>query len=104
VEGVVVVTDYLTNKLLINSIEAHKRIVIEGETVDLASIGYEEGTPLNRVHQFNAFNILTKLRFPRDEVLNVESKSRAFLDDLAKRNLATKEILESLLKYRDGIK
>ncbi|MFC4022697.1 hypothetical protein ACFOUV_02555 [Oceanobacillus longus] len=96
--------EYLTDRLLANSIEAHKRIVTEGESVDLASLSYEEGTPFDRVHQHNAFTILSKLDFPKDEVLNVSSESTKHLDDLAATDRPTEEIIQSLLKYRDEIK
>ncbi|MGG3556275.1 hypothetical protein ABES23_06175 [Peribacillus frigoritolerans] len=92
---------YLKDHLLVRSIVAHKKIVSEGEAVNLVSIGYEEGTPLERVHQYNAFTIMTKLQFPKDEVLNISSKSRQYLDELAEKNLSVEETLQLLIDYRD---
>ncbi|MEG8975380.1 hypothetical protein U8Y98_01540 [Priestia megaterium] len=89
--------------LLIRSIEAHKRILAEGQNVDLASIFYEEGTPFERVYEYNGFTILTKLQFPKDEVLNIESKSRQYLDEIAQKDLPIEEIIQLLIEYRNEI-
>jgi len=97
------VNKHIKNRLLIRSIEAHKRILVEGQNVDLASIFYEEGTPFERVHEYNAFTILTKLQFPKDEVLNNESKSRQYLDEIALKDLPTEEIIQLLIEYRNEI-
>ncbi|MFS0688293.1 hypothetical protein AB1K89_03435 [Sporosarcina sp. 179-K 8C2 HS] len=86
-----------------NAIQAHKRIISEGEAVDLKSINYEEGTPFERVHQYNAFMILSKLDFKKDEVLNVASDSRRYLDELAAKDLTNEEIIQSLIEYRQRI-
>lgn len=94
---------YMKNRLLVTKIEAHKKIVTEGESVDLTSIFYEEGAPFERVHQYNAFTILTKLQFPKDEVLNYESKSRQYLDEIAAKDLPAEEIIQLLVEYRDEI-
>ncbi|MDP9742870.1 UNVERIFIED_ORG: hypothetical protein QFZ59_004700 [Bacillus sp. B2I3] len=91
----------MKDKFLYNSIVAHTKIMTEGEAVDLVSIGYEEGTPLERVHQYNAFTIMTKLQFPKEEVLNNSSKSRQYLDELAEKNLSVEETLQLLIDYRD---
>ena len=93
----------IKDHLLIRSIEAHKRILAEGQNVDLASISYEEGTPFERVHEYNAFTILTKLQFPKDEVLNTESKSRQYLDKIAVKELPAEEIIQLLIEYRNEI-
>jgi predicted ATP-dependent Lon-type protease len=77
------VKEFLNDRLLRRSIEAHKKIITEGEVVDLASIGYEDGTLLDRVHGYNAFTILTKLSFNGDEVVNPKSESAKHLDELA---------------------
>ncbi|MEK4406683.1 hypothetical protein MKZ26_20165 [Sporosarcina sp. FSL K6-6792] len=94
--------EYLKDKLLLNAIQAHKRIISEGEAVDLASINFEEGTPFERVHQYNAFMILSKLDFERDEVLNVASDSRKYLDELAAKDLPNDTIIQTLLEYRQS--
>jgi hypothetical protein len=94
---------YPRDRLLVVSIEAHKKIVTEGESVDLSSIYYEKGTPLDRVHQYNAFTILSKLKFPKDESSNPASDSTKYLDELAAKDLPTEEIIQLLLEYRDKI-
>lgn len=92
---------YLKDRLLVRAIRVHKRILSEGESVDLDSIGYEEGTPFVSVHQYNAFMILTKLEFPKDEVLNNDSNSRKYLDEITAKDLPNEEIIQSLLEYRN---
>lgn len=94
---------YLNNRLLANSIEAHKKIITEGESVDLESIVYEKGTPFEQVHRYNAYTILSILQFPKDEILNYSSKSRQYLDDIAAKGLSVEEMLQLLIEYRDGI-
>jgi hypothetical protein len=94
---------YLKDRLLVASIEAHKKIITEGESVDLASIYYEEGTPLARVHQYNAFAILSKLQFPKDEASDPASDSTKFLDELAAKQLPNEEIIQSLLNFREKV-
>jgi hypothetical protein len=93
---------YLNDRLLVRSIEAHIRIINDGENVDLTSIGFEEGTPIDRVHDYNAFTILTKLNFDREEAVNPESESAKQLDALAaESNVET--IIEKMVQYRDQI-
>lgn len=94
---------HIKDHLLTRSIEAHKRILVEGQNVDLASISYEEGIPFERVYEYNGFAILTKLQFPKDEVLNNESKSRQYLDEIALKDLPTEEIIQLLIEYRNEI-
>ncbi|MGP4073963.1 hypothetical protein ACTWQB_15655 [Piscibacillus sp. B03] len=94
---------FINDSLLVNSIEAHKRIMNEDKNVDIRSIGYEEGTPIERVKQYNAFTILMKLDFPKNEVINNESSSRLYLDELAEQNLSNEGIIELLLDYRKKI-
>lgn len=91
---------YHEDQLLNNAIQVHKRIISEGEHVDLASINYEVGTPFERVHQYNAFMILSKLDFQKDEVLNVTSDSRGYLDEIVGINRSTEEIINLLIEYR----
>lgn len=92
---------YLNDRLLVRAIEAHKKIITEGDSVDLVAIGYEEGTPLDRVHTYNAFMILQKLGFKGDEATNPESKSTKYLDELATKDLPNEQIIQSLLEYRN---
>lgn len=93
----------MNDRLLRQSIEAHKKIITEGEAVDLASIGYEDGTPLDRVRDYNAFTILTKLNFSRDEAVNPKSDSAKYLDILAAGQISVEEIIEKLIAFRDQI-
>lgn len=92
--------EYSKDKLLLNAIQAHKRIISEGEAVDLASINFEKGTSFERVQQYNAFMILTKLDFEKDEVLNLASDSRKYLDELAAKDHPNDTIIQSLIEYR----
>lgn len=92
--------EYLKDKFLMKAIQAHKRIISEGEDVDLISIGFEEGTPFDRVHTYNAFTILSKLDFEKDEATNPGSASTKFLDEMAAKDLPSEEILRSLVEYR----
>ncbi|MBY0098668.1 hypothetical protein [Mesobacillus maritimus] len=86
--------------LLVVSVEAHKKIITEGESVDLESILYEKGTPFDQVRRYNAYTILSKLQFPKDEILNYSSESRRYLDEIAAKDLTAEEIIKLLLEYR----
>ncbi|WPL43540.1 hypothetical protein [Priestia megaterium] len=94
---------FLKDKFLLNAIESHKLIINGGESVRLEEMGFEEGTSLERVHEYNAFTILTKLKFPIEEATEIESESVKLLDDLAKQNLSNEEIIKSLLEYRKEV-
>ena len=94
---------YSKNKLLMNAIHAHKRIMTEGEAVDLVAINYEEGTPLDRVRKYNAYMILSKLDFAHDEATDPASGSAKYLDDLAAKDLPSEQIIQSLIEYRQRI-
>ncbi|MCQ6277319.1 hypothetical protein JMM81_20815 [Bacillus sp. V3B] len=94
---------YLKDRLLRNSIEAHIRIVNEGEAANLEEFGFEAGTPIERIHQYNALTILSKLDFSREESLDPKSKSTSFLDELAKSESNVETIIEKLTAYREEI-
>ncbi|WEA43820.1 hypothetical protein [Priestia aryabhattai] len=89
------------DRLLIRSIEAHKRILAEGQNVDLESLGFEKDTPIDRVLQYNAFTILTKLNFGQDQSVNAKSASTKYLSDLIKEESDIEVIIEKLIAYRE---
>ncbi|PRS16517.1 hypothetical protein C6W27_08945 [Bacillus paralicheniformis] len=96
-------TQYSNDRLLLKSIDIHRKIVNGATPDELAKISiYEKDAPIDRIHQYNAFMILSKLEFSKDEVLNKESKSRAYLDEVSKDN-PSEQILDLLLKYREEI-
>jgi hypothetical protein len=97
------VKKYVKDRLLIRSIEGHKRIINEGQNVDLESIGFEKGTPLDRVIQYNSFTILTKLNFEQEEAVNPKSASTKYLNELAKEESNVENIIEKLVAYREQI-
>ena len=97
------VKTFLRDKFLLNAIGSHKVIINGGESVRLEEMGFEEGTPLERVHEYNAFTILTKLQYPIEEATKFESESTRLLDDLVKQELSNEEIIKSLLEYRKKI-
>lgn len=94
---------YLKNRFLRNSIEVHIRIMTEGENVNFESFGFESGTPIQRIRQYNAFTILTKLNFNREESLNPESQSAKRLDELAATESNVETIIQKMIEYRDQI-
>ncbi|MGH3040452.1 MAG: hypothetical protein ACRDNG_01690 [Gaiellaceae bacterium] len=94
---------YYKDSLLVRAIEAHKKIVTEGENVNLDSIGYEYGTPINHVYTYNAIMILGKLEFPHNEATQTESDSTKFLEELAKSETDVESIINRLIEYRNQI-
>lgn len=92
---------YLNDSMLVSSIESHKRIISEGENVDLAEIGYEVGTSFDQVKTYNAFTILSKLEFPIEEATNPEGKAATLLDSLSKENSSVEDIIAALIEFRN---
>ncbi|MQR86396.1 hypothetical protein GFV16_10775 [Bacillus megaterium] len=76
----------IKDRVLVFSIEAHKRILAEEQNVDLESLGFEKETPIDCVLKYNAFTILTKLNFGQGESVNVKSASTKYLNELVKKN------------------
>ncbi|MFE4522011.1 hypothetical protein ACFRCQ_07610 [Cytobacillus firmus] len=95
---------HLKDRLLRQAIEAHIRIINEGEHVDLSSIGFEEGTPHDRVYTYNAFMILSKLEFPKNVATNPSSAATRFLNEAVKNESNVEAIIEKLLEYREQVK
>ena len=95
--------EYVKDRLLIRSIEAHKRIINDGQNVDLESIGFEKGTPLDRVVSYNTFTILTKMNFPKDEATKSDSKAATLLNELSKHE-PSETIIKKLVEYREEVK
>lgn len=91
----------IKDHLLIRSIEAHKQILAEGQNVDLESLGFEKETPIDRVLQYNAFTILTKLNFGQDASVNAKSASTKYLNELIKEESDIEVIIEKLIAYRE---
>lgn len=73
------------------------------EVSSFKEMGFEDEVSFEEVHQYNAFTILTKLKFPIEEATKIESESVKLLDDLAKQNLSNEEIITLLLEYRKKI-
>jgi hypothetical protein len=92
---------YLKDRLLRNCIEVHKKIVTEGEDANLESFGFESGTPLDRVRTYNAFTILSKLGFEREEATTPSSDSAKYLDELAATEPNVEVIISKLVEYRE---
>ncbi|MDE4086184.1 hypothetical protein PO902_14145 [Planococcus maritimus] len=92
---------YLNDRMLVISIEAHKRIIAEGENVDLAEIGYEVGTPFDSVKTYNSFTILSILEFPIEEATNPEGKAAKLLDSISKENTSVEDIIAALIEFRN---
>ncbi|AXI31469.1 hypothetical protein CIB87_21385 [Priestia megaterium] len=92
---------HIKDRLLVGSIEAHKRLINEGQSVDLESLGFEKETPIDRVLQYNAFTILTKLKFGQDESVNAKSASTKYLNELIKEESNIEVIIEKLITYRE---
>jgi hypothetical protein len=95
--------EYINDQLLIRTIEAHKRIINEGEFLNLNEIGYEEGTSYERVKSYNTFTILTKLNFNYDEATNPKSKSAIKLDEIVATNSDVGTIISKLIEYREKL-
>ncbi|WP_243549991.1 hypothetical protein [Priestia megaterium] len=91
----------IKDHLLIRSVEAHRRILAEGQNVDLESLGFEKETSIDRVLQYNAFTILTKLNFRQDESVNAKSASTKYLNELIKEESNIEVIIEKLVAYRE---
>lgn len=75
---------YLKDRLLRNSIEALIRIMNGGNPEELEEFGFESEAPIERIHQYNAFMILSKLDFNREESLDPKSQSTKYLDKIIK--------------------
>lgn len=93
---------YAKDQLLIRSIGVHKRIINEGQNIDFESIGFEKGTPLDRVISYNTFTILTKMDFPKDEATKSDSKAATLLNELSKHE-PSETIIEKLVEYRKEV-
>jgi hypothetical protein len=94
---------FLKDKFLLNAIGSHKVIINGGESVRLEEMGFEEGTSLERAHEYNIFTILTKLQFPIEEATKLESESAQLLDDLVKQDISSEQLIQLLLEYRKKI-
>lgn len=91
----------LKDKLLINTIEVHIRIMNGDKPEDLEEYGYEVDAPIERIHQYNALTILSKLDFNREESLDPNSQSTKYLDELTKTEANIETIIEKLVAYRE---
>ncbi|MFE4144493.1 hypothetical protein ACFX4I_22055 [Peribacillus sp. YIM B13472] len=47
------------DRLLVQGIEAHIRLMNEEEAANLEPFGFDAGTPINRIHQYNALMVLS---------------------------------------------
>ncbi|AQX56032.1 hypothetical protein [Priestia flexa] len=94
---------YLNDRLLRNSIEVHIRIMHGGNPEDLEEFGFEAGTPIERIHQYNACTILSKLDFSREQSLDPKSQSTKYLDELTAKESNVETIISKLVEYRDQI-
>lgn len=94
---------YLKDYLLRNSIEAHIRIINGDNPEELEEFGFESGTPIERIHQYNAATILSKLDYNREESLDPKSNSAKYLDELSKKESNVETIIERLIEYRELI-
>ena len=91
------------NGLFVKSIEAQRHIITDPNTFNPNEYAYEEGTPIDRVKQHNAFQILSQLDFPRDEVLSNDSNSRKYLDEVCTQNEDVETIIQALITYREEL-
>lgn len=100
-KGDAILKEYLNDRLLVQGIEAHIRVMNEGDAANLEPFGFEAGTPIDRIHQYNALMVLSKLDFPREESLDPKSQSTQYLDELAKNESNVETIIEKLVAYRE---
>ncbi|UOQ92297.1 hypothetical protein MUO14_17720 [Halobacillus shinanisalinarum] len=92
---------YFKDTLLMSVIEAHKKIVTEGENVNLKAIGYEEGTSIDRVLTYNASTILTRLDFEMDRMGTSEKSSLIkYLNELVEAGESNESIVKEIIEYK----
>ncbi|WP_347940702.1 hypothetical protein AAEY33_25125 [Peribacillus simplex] len=72
------------DRLPVQGIEAHIRLMNEGKAANLEPFGFDTGTPIDRIDQYNALIVLPKLDFPLEESLDPKSQATKYLDPTSK--------------------
>ncbi|MBM7572917.1 hypothetical protein [Aquibacillus albus] len=66
-------TQYLKDRLLLKSIDVHKKIMNGATSEDLVSFGFEKDAPIDRIYLHNQFTVISSLDFNFEESTNPES-------------------------------